>query len=213
MWGDFSMFHFIRVIIVALVFTISVLVILKAKKTDGIKYYIFLVIASIILYTALLFIPFENHFVSFTSPEDVYNYCKAPIKATHVIYGKNTAMVMSKNGEKNLFMIIPKVENGWQLDSRISAKSETYVISEDITVNIKQYRNTNEFYIFVYDTSKKIGHISDSENSSFTKLNEQEDTLCNTFCAYIEGVNKDYWIEVDGQNICIFDNMCDSEMK
>ncbi len=197
------MFGLIRVLIGVIFFIIYLLIAKITKLNLKKRHYILSVFASIVLITVLAFVPFENLFVTFSSPKAVFNYMnfgKSEIKL--IVTGNKTAFVIG--GENtNKLLIVPKTENGWKIGTGYKTQKAYSKITDDLIIDVYQYQNTDDYYIAVYKINGGQFDITDSNDSVFYPLGN---TSFYTYYAYIPKYNSHYWILVNGEKIVLKTN-------
>ena len=73
-------------------------------------------IIAIILLTVSMIVPFENMFVSFTSPEEAFKYTNPKTQVLFSIDGEDTTFVVGKISEaKYTSLILPKKNDRWKV--------------------------------------------------------------------------------------------------
>lgn len=155
------------------------------------------------------FIPFENLFITFNSPEKVFNYYigdKSDVNL--VVNGKNSDLVIGKNNDANVYLIVPKNDDGWKIGVGIDTKRIMQKTYNRIVIYVYQYKNTNDYFVTILDTNGGYSEIVDSCNSKFFLLENASDSLGKVFVTYFANVSQysqEYWINVNGEKI-VFSN-------
>lgn len=195
------MYGAIRVILVFLAFVI----VLKKVELNKVKRTVLLVL-TVLLCTISAFVPVENLFVDFSSPEAVYKYMnlQAPEELT-VVYGEESAMVIAQK-DQNSYNVryTPKSEDGWKIGNALNVKSVYCESNDDFIIDVKRYGKTTDYYIEVKFIGKQIEKITDSENSEFISVGKSENDTESEFVFYytaVQNFNNQYWIEIDGEKI------------
>ncbi len=159
------------------------------------------------LYSIILFIlvciPFENLFVNFSSPEDVFKYTKQG-KIDKIIYGENSCMIYYSAGDSNgitfarkegsFYKIVPF--NQYSINTMLSENSRfDHVYTENysgdtyysLTLFNKSYDNISEL--------KDSITITDDFKTEFSLV--RRDDYFWEFCAYVKDYNEDYTVNVE----------------
>lgn len=200
--GD-NMYAAIRVILVFLV----LVVVLKKVNFNKTKR-IVVIVLTILTCTFSYFLPVENLLVDFSCPEKVYKYmCLGNDEIKTVVYGEKSAMVIAEKS-KNTYNIlfVPQSKDGWRIGNTMDTVSVYHKATEDFFIDVKKYSNTDDYYITVNDIGSKIKTIKDLDNSEFVSLvgNESDNEKQITFYyASIQNFNEQYWIEINGEKICL----------
>ena len=195
------MYGAIRVILVFLAFVL----VLKKVELNKVKRTVLLVL-TVLVCTISAFVPVENLFVDFSSPEAVYKYrnLQAPEELT-VVYGEESAMVIAQK-DQNSYNVryTPKSEDGWKIGNALNVKSVYCESNDGFSIDVKRYGKTTDYYIEVKSTGKQIEKITDSENSEFISLGKSENDTESEFVFYytaVQNFNNQYWIDIDGEKI------------
>lgn len=199
------MFVFIRLAISCLFFLCSFIAIKKVRKINKRKLYTFFITIAIVLYFLLSFIPFENLFLTFDSPESAYRYFipgKSDIEL--VVDGNNCDLVVDCKNDTSTLLIIPKTENGWKIGTGSNMVRVVQKLSDGISVNIYQYKNSNDYFITVLNVNGGELKISDDYNTVFystEKNNTHLEKSYVTYYAHLADFTAKYCIEVNGELI------------
>lgn len=157
---------------------------------------------SIVLSIILSFVPFENAFISFSSPQESYNYySKAEI--INVIYGKNSAMIIANEKNTNQIAVIPKSKNKdkWKIGMGYNIKNVAQFSREGLFIHIDTYNNSDDYYITITISDMNKYEISDSCNSEFQIINNKNDIYFKNYAAYIKNFDKNYTLYINGEEI------------
>lgn len=201
------MFGLIRVLIGCVFFCCSVLALKRFKTINKHKKYIVCAVISIALTTALAFLPFENLFTAFKSPESVYkyvNYGKSNVKL--VVDGNNSSFVIGEKNHSDTYLIVPKTSDGWKIGVGTDTKLVSQINSNGIVIHVYQYKNMDDYYVTVFDVNGGYAEITDSCNSSFQlieQMSEVADKTIVTYYASVSDIDASYWISVNGNKILL----------
>ena len=75
-----------------------------------------------------------------------------------------------------------------------------------ISVDVYQYKNTNDYFVAILDTNGGYSQITDSFNSKFSSLVQPIDVLEKTYVTYytnIQDFTDEYWVNVNGEKIIV----------
>ena len=203
------MFIILRLII-GIIFLLFMVIIIKIKFKYKFKGYIFSVILSVILVTAIAFLPFENLFITFDSPESVYNYVnfgKSNIEL--VVSGKNCDFIIDDKKNSYSYLIVPKCQEGWKIGIGSNTKRIMSKIYNDIVIDVFQYKNTNDYFIVLLNTKGESINLKDSNNSVFYSLKKSNNQINETFITYFINVfnlDSEYWLSINGERIPVIIN-------
>lgn len=175
------MYGIVRILFFCAIFLICIFS-MKKFKTLKRKNIIVTIILMIILCTISRLFPFENHFITFSTPEKAYSYMNFE-KVKLVVEGKKSAFVIGEKDRADyVYLVIPKNKNGWKLGRGMDTKLKEQKIVEGIVVSIYQYKSSDDYYVTVLDMSDEKLEVLDSCDSQFITLNYDltEDILIKT---------------------------------
>lgn len=199
------LFVLIRLAFWSIAFIISLLLIRKSQVRHKYRWSIVAFIVAVIMTTIFAFIPIENAFITFSSPESAYNYNHSG-NVKLIVEGEKTDFVVGAKGDVYIYAIVPKSNNRWKIGIGLDTKRIIQTISDGITIYIYQYKNTNDYFITVLDTKGGLSDITDNHNSEFKYLEKSNSTLSKTFYtyyAYINGFDDQYTLTVNDKSIKI----------
>ena len=177
------MYGLIRLCIGCIVFGCIKLKFKELIKTRRYKIYILAIAA--IFSLIFMFIPFENLFITFSSPEKVFNYCYTKkTKVKLVVEGKDSDLVIGEDDDAHIYLIVPKVANGWKIGMWTNTKLISYEMYNNISVDVYQYKNTNDYFVSILDMNGGYSQITDSFQSEFSALEQPIDVLEKTYVTY-----------------------------
>lgn len=197
------LFGIIRFIIMFLIIISGLGLVRRSNVINKRRLNMIIIVLSVILGIISCFIPFENAFITFSSPEKAFKYSNTNDIYT-VVEGSNSALVVSKGSEGIELLIVPKVEDRW----KISVGSKTYSLKIDeyntVVVNVLKNEDTGDCYLSVNDINGDVLDISDSLNSQFYCVSLEYkilDRIYNYYYSYIGSFEGGYEIIVNGQKI------------
>ena len=198
-------FAIIRIIFGSIAFIICFLLIRKSQVIHKHRWSIVALVVAVILTTISALIPFENAFITFSSPASSYNYNNSG-NVKLIVDGEKTDFVVGVKGDADVYLIIPKSSDGWKLGMGLDTKRTFQTISNGIVIYMYQYKNTDDYYITILDTNGGSTDIADNRNSEFRYLEKFNDTLGKsffTYYAYINNYDDQYVVTVNGNSIKI----------
>lgn len=176
----------------------------KVLKTRGIIVS-FLVAAVCCSLSSLL--PVENLFITFSSPQTVFNYSVMGDINT-VVEGEKSALILYTNEGARSRSIIPKSKTGWKIkiySTNEETFSKTWLDSDEKIYRMSVYwcKHTNDYYIIISKlfTDDPV-NIVDNRNSLFQKSKSSIDSSI-TYYAYVNDIDQNYKLTVDGKSIHI----------
>lgn len=199
------LFVTIRLIFWGLAFIICFLLIKKSHIINKRKWSLVAFVVAIILTTVSALIPIEDAFVTFSSPESAFGYVNTG-NVKLVVSGKKTDFVIAGKSNTDIYVIIPKSNIGWKLGLGLDTKRIIQKISDGITIYVYQYKNSDDYYITVFDTNGGTSEITDNHGSEFYYLDKTNNALNKTFYiyyAYVENLNDTYILTVNGKVISV----------
>lgn len=198
-------FVIIRIIFWSIAFIISFLLIRKSRIIHKRQWATVTLVVAVILTSISALIPIENALITFSSPESAYNYNNSG-NVKLIVDGEKTDFVVGTKGDADVYLIIPKSNDGWKLGMGLDTKKVFQTISNGITIYVYKYKNTDDYYITVLDTNGGSTNITDNHNSKFKHLEKFNSILGKTFYtyyAYINNFDDQYTLTVNGNSIII----------
>lgn len=131
-------------------------------------------------------IPFENLFINFSSPEDVFKYTKQG-EIERIIYGENSCMIIYNNDNSQQTLFVRKDGDGYKIVTYMQYSKE-YLVS-------KNYCSTHIYTLNQTGDTYSVGHLYNNTND--VKLSDNFDTEyylthINGNVYYFYGYLKDY---------------------
>lgn len=201
------MFGLIRIGIGCIFFAVAVLTIKRSKTVHKRKKYIISAIVAIVLMTTLAFVPVENLFITFNSPEAVYNYVNFGNSSVKlVVDGNESDLVIGEKADSDIYLIVPKNADGWKIGIPLNTKMITKKVFDDIIICVYQYKNTNDYFISIFDVNGGYLQLSDSYDSDFVCSERINNSLGKTFVTYYSNIsefNSQYWLSINGEKFIL----------
>lgn len=198
----------IRITICIILFFI-VLILLRKRRIIKKGYSLIFVVLSFVTITTLTyFIPIENLFINFSTPQEVFKYSTIG-NLQKVIFGENSAMIMysSGTGNDNSLQYIPRDNEGWKIGTSYSHSQVAVASNKDYYINIENIRDTDDFYVVIHESfAKNRKEIKDNQNSQFgyrEVKNVRTDTYHYIYYAYVKNIDNNYTISIQGKDIPI----------
>ena len=211
------MYSFIRALIGVVFLVCSFLVIKKSGLGRKRPLYFACACLSFLLIGTLEFLPFENFFVTFDSPQaayDYYTFGKPNIEL--VVEGDNCDLVIDRQSDADHYLIIPKSADGWKIGLGSDTKRVFQKIFDDVIIYAYRYKSTNDYFITVFDTNGGESTVTDEYGTSFLPLETYNEPLKKaffTYYAYISNVKTPYSITVNGTKIALNDGQSEDGMN
>ena len=154
----------------------------------------------LILFLLSFFLPIENIFFTFSSPDSSYRYANLSAPDVDlVVSGQDSDLVIGYEKSTGVYLIIPKTADGWKVGIGADTKMVKTIVQEDIVVNVYQYSKSEDYYVIIHCLSEKEHTVTDNYDSHFSY--RQEDNLIYTS---LQAVKEDYCLNVDGKSIPVF---------
>ncbi len=195
----------IRLFLGSLIFVICLVIIKKSTIVHKRRWHIISFVACAVLASLSALIPLENAFVTYNSPESSFKYVNS-CEAQLVVEGKETAFVIGNKGDTDIYLIVPKSKSGWKLGMGLDTKRVMQRIYGEMSIDVYRYKDTNDYYITVFDKSGGILDITDGNNSKFyylKKINTTLNTDFYTYYAYVQNFNNQCSLCVNGKTISL----------
>ena len=163
------MYGVIRFIVCSILILILALVV---KKKTNKKIFAFCLLLCIAFCVSIWFIPFENLFVAFDSPEDVFDYMGNGSVVSTVEGVDSVAMITKEDNNSFSTFFALKKDNKYKI-ATTSADKVLYTKHHDsLHFYIYQIKGTNDYYLLVWGTVSDEINISDSQNTDFEIMYE-----------------------------------------
>lgn len=200
------MLFFALRLILSVILCISAYFLIKNSRFSSKGRLLIIALTLIITLTTIsVFIPIENTFITFSTPESAFHYTNSG-EVQLIVEGKESDLVIGDKNDTDILLIIPKTDNGWKLGLGVHTKKVIRTIESEITIYVYQYKNTDDYYIMVLDTNGGECQISDTNNSKFYSLRKENSALNKnfyTYYAYIGNFRDRYTVTVNGNQIII----------
>ena len=194
------MYNFIRLIICILLVAIIVRLVNKSKISNKKKVNSVCGLLGIALFIILGFVPIEN-ILYFSSASEAFEYRNPEAKIELVIEGNESDYVIGKDNGTDVIMLVPKNDEHWYVGTGTELKTLVKTMKDNVVITLRQYKNTRDYYITIYEINGEKIHLSDSIESEFVLLGaikESENTFTKYY-AFINDYKEGYWIEVNGK--------------
>lgn len=201
------MFGFVRL---ALGAVLGICIAALAKKLwgrPGRKFYFLVVVITTLFITLSAFIPFENAFITFKSPEAAYKYFHPGTSEIELVLdGQHSSFVIGSKGDSDIVYIVPKASGGWKVGLGAYVEGN-YKITDDLVIEVYRYRGMDDCYISVYSAYGTPLELSDTYGSVFIPLENfiyELDESYITYFAAIPSMEAQYRLSVNGVDISVF---------
>lgn len=168
-------------------------------KNNGLKLSILI---SVVLSFVLFFIPFENAFISFSTPQKAFHYyTTGEIKA--ILDGENSTMIISGEDNEDQINIFPKTKDKtkWKIGMGYNIKSVAKFNKKNVYIDIDTYSHSDDYYIYINICNVNECKIYDSCDSEFKVIENENTVSYKTYAAYIKDFDKNYTLSVNGEEI------------
>lgn len=112
------------------------------KTIDKRKCCIAAFIAVSMTVSLLYLIPFENAFITFSTPEKAFHYTNS-WDIDNIVSGKETSFVIASKNNVNTYKIVPKTQKGWKISSALATKDMFQYFCNGISIHIYRYKNSS----------------------------------------------------------------------
>lgn len=192
-------FIVIRIIVLSLV----LFLLLKKDKVNKSKTKKIVIIAvSVALFVVSALIPFENVFITFSTPEASYKYHN---QGTPIICveGQDTDLIVGQKGDSYIYNIAPKTASGWKLGMGYELKNiyQSIDSANKNLINVFRYKNTNEFYLVVTNIEGESLSVHDNLNSAFVLSEKTGSANDYVYYTYINALDNNYVLSLNDIDI------------
>lgn len=189
---------------IGFIIAIVLFVLIKYAKTiDKRKCCIAAFIAVSITVSLLYLIPFENAFITFSTPEKAFHYTNS-WDIDNIVSGKETSFVIASKNNVNTYKIIPKTQKGWKISSALATKDMFQYSCNGISIHIYRYKNSSDYYIALFDTDGGQINITDNRGSNFISVIQNQSADIEPIYHYyacINNMDSEYVITINGEDI------------
>lgn len=189
---------------IGFIIAIVLFVLIKYSKTiDKRKCCIAAFIAVSITVSLLYLIPFENAFITFSSPEKAFHYTNS-WDIDNIVSGTETSFVIASKDNVNTYKIVPKTQKGWKISSALATKDMFRYFYNGISIHIYRYKNSSDYYIALFDTDGGQINITDNRGSDFISVIRNQSADIEPvyhYYACINNIDSEYVITLNGEDI------------
>lgn len=160
-------------------------------------------IAVSITVSLLYLIPFENAFITFSTPEKAFHYTNSWDIDT-IVSGTETSFVIASKNNVNTYKIVPKTQKGWKISSALATKDMFQYFYNGISIHIYRYKNSSDYYIALFDTDGGQINITDNRGSNFISVIQNQSADIEPvyhYYACINNMDSEYVITLNGEDI------------
>ena len=203
------MYGIIRFVFGCIFLVCSITAIKKSNAVRKNTLYIVFAGLSVMLVVVSAFLPFENLFVTFRSPQAAYEYYtlgKSHIQL--VIEGDTCDLLIDRQNGTDTYLIIPKTADGWKIGIGANTRRILQKVSNETIVYAYQYKKTNDYFITILDTNGGEATVLDECGTSFRPLENYNASLGITFVTYYAhrtNLNPQYSVTVNNSRIVLKD--------
>ena len=201
------MYGIIRIVVGSVFLICLILFIRKSKLINKRKLYTMFSLLTIVFMVVSYFLPLENLFITFDSPEKAYKYIsfeKCDIE--HILTGNNCDFIIARKGNVKEYSAVPKTSEGWKIGLGIDNKRIYNEFYDGILVTVFHYKNTDDYFITVRDQKGDESTISDDYNTEFCAVketNEYTGKTAVTYYGHITDFPPVYTVTVRGNKIVL----------
>ena len=182
--------------IIAIVIFVIIFILVKKSKHRNI-----LIVADIIIVCIIGLLlhqtPFENLFIGFSSPEDVFNYTSSG-QITDMVYGDNSVMIVYTSDNNINYCFTIKENDTYKIVTPAQMKKDNFLSKDGIAVNITTLDNINDSYAF--GTVQHNVKITDNSDSDYKLIPTDFDTIYK-FYGYVNNYDKSYSLYLDSEKV------------
>lgn len=193
------MFYIIRIVIGFLICTIVAVAIIRMIRKKALL--IISLIFIVMLIIASMFIPVENLFVTFSTPETAYRYLYSKDPVLKVAGETSDFMVSIVDNNTVNIGLFSKTESGWKLGLGSDIRLVYSTIEDGVVFDVYQFKNQEEYYISVLPTKENVLiDISDNRQSEFYHLEFFQSYLKQPYYmyyAYVKDFNETYSVKIN----------------
>ena len=182
--------------LIAIIIFIIIFILVKNSKHRNI-----LIVADIIIVCIIGLLlhqtPFENLFIGFSSPEDVFNYTSSG-QITDMVYGDNSVMIVYKTGNNINFCFTTKKDDKYKIVTSFQMKKDSFLSKNGVAVNITTLNSINDSYAL--GTVQHNVKITDNSDSDYKLIPTDFDTIYK-FYGYVNNYDESYSLYLDSEKV------------
>lgn len=154
----------------------------------------------------LAYLPFENTYMTFSSPEEAYFYTNPKqLDVICKIDGKESTLLVSRKENEDNYILVPKTDAGWKIGTGFEIKNVVDRIQNRMLIKIIQYRGHDDYYVILFDLEDSVSTISDQVGATFSELHKDNTALSTkAYIAHIADIQTDYYVEINGTKCFVF---------
>lgn len=193
-----------RVLIVAFLM-LSAMGVVK-RKMIKIRKKIVIFLLLIAAYVMLAYLPFENIYMTFSSPEEAYAYTNPKrLDVICKIDGTESTLLVSREESGDNYILVSRKDTGWKIGTGFEINNVAERIQNGTLIKIIQYRGHDDYYVILFDLKDSIHTISDHMDSTFFELQKDNSVLSTkVYIAHIADIQTDYYVEINGIKYFVF---------
>ena len=201
----YKMYNIVRIIIGCSIFAILKKLTKKCKQSIKNKISIGI---SILLYVVIVFIPFENLFITFDSPVKAYDYYDfGKSNVVLLVDGENCDLIVDDDEGTLRSFIVPKTKDGWKIGTSLNniKKEQKFNYDNFLFTEVIQYKNTSDYFIIIGNGEEL--NISDNHNSKFYFIDQKNDILDENpyriYYAHVSDFDSQYRVIINGVELTL----------
>lgn len=151
---------------------------------------------SVLCFTILWFIPFENSFLSFSTVQEAYSYYSND-DIEVMIEGQDTCLIVTKNKKSRQMLIFQKQENEWKIKNGFNVTISSLNSPDKTFFYLLYDADYKDRYIKISDAFNSELDISDNFGTVFQKDSK------NNYYAYIADYSDNYSVNINGKEVIL----------
>lgn len=195
------LYSLLRIMLFLSLFILFLFFIKKIKITNKKALIIFSLVICIVLCTISFLLPFENRFIKFKSPQDVFYYTSCG-EILDTVYGDNSCMIYYSKGKNTYsYQFIEKTKNSYNILSHSQIKRVSKKLDSNTTFEIYNIKGTSDYYFLgiVDPKEQNIGVFDENNIRINTDVKRVENSSFIYF--FLNGYAEDYYLLVKGNKI------------
>ena len=201
------MYAVIRLILAAAVSLALTAVLRKSKLKSKRLITAVALCLTLLFWSALEFIPFENLFITFDSPEAAYRYMYFSTSSEPLtVSGDSCDMLIDCDTRRAAFnnILIPKTEKGWKISRVGVPKCNVYRYADGVTLNLYRYKDTDDYFAVITRSDGSEIELS-ADNAEFVSARYDMPSFADGMTVYCAHVNELGYITIDGERVKLGD--------
>ena len=187
------LYSIVRCVFCVLIVIIATVVLLKCRRLRKTG-----IVLLVVLCLVVCSLPFENLFVTFQTPEEVFAYSKSGDIIQMVENENSSAVIYQKEKDAYSIAFMIKKNNGYQISSFFSTKREVLGSYKSVAILLYNVRGTSDFYLYINGFVEQEITIQDNLGTIVQPIYDEISTHKIAMCLVPIAYDSDYELYING---------------